>query len=96
MSLKKINDIISIQIKYTNKNKTEGVVKTTDRFLKKTFKNVKKKVLLIGKYRGFHFYFNYNTVPFEVMIRDLRSNISITHKIKHSITQKMNQRLKIM
>jgi hypothetical protein len=92
--LNMIDDTISIQILYQNKNQTGEIVRTTQKYLKNIFKDIKKRTIQIGRYKGYHFYFSYKKVPFEVMIRDLRSDISIEHKIEHSINQKKYYRLK--
>lgn len=94
MPLDRIDDIMSIQIIYSNKDKIYDVIKVTSVCLKRNFKTkICKKTLKIKRYKGYHFYCQYNSVPFEFIIRDLSSDVSIDHKIEHSIDQKKQQRL---
>lgn len=92
--LNSIDDIVSIQVIYSNKNKIYDIIKATSLCLKRNFKTrICRKTLKIKRYKGYHFYLQYNSVPFEFIIRDLDSNISIDHKIEHSVDQKRRQRL---
>jgi len=93
--LSKVDDLMSIQVFYKNKSKTKIIVGEIDSYVKSKFKNSLRKRLRIGGYKGYHFYFNYKNVPFEIMVRDLRSNLSMENKIKHSINQKKYYRFLI-
>ncbi len=91
-----IDDIVSIQVIYSDKDKIYDIIKATSIYLKRNFKTkICRKTLKIKEYKGCHFYFYHNSVPFEFIIRDLSSNVSIGHKIEHSIDQKKQQRFKI-
>lgn len=91
--INEVDDIVSIQIEY--KNRINTVLKDINCYLKNRFGKIKRRTLYIGKYKGYHFYFKYKKLPFEVMIRDLKSDISIEHKIQHSVNQKKYYRSKI-
>jgi hypothetical protein len=90
--MNKIDDIVSIQIEY--KDKIDAILKDINCYLKSRFGKIKKRTLYIGRYIGYHFYFKYEKLPFEVMVRDLKSDTSIEHKIQHSINQKKYYRFK--
>lgn len=92
--LNAIDDMVSLQVCYKAKNAFDDVCTVLEEELTKILiKLFKKKMLQIGKYRGCHFYFLFNNVPFEIMIRDLRSDLSALEKVKHSIAQKRHARL---
>lgn len=92
--LSKINDIVSFQIYYSNEFSFPSVCRLTKSALSTITKaDFQRKLLKLEEYRGYHLYFLYKDTPFEIMVRDLRSNIAIKHKIEHSIKQKIEQRL---
>ncbi|MDD2678688.1 MAG: hypothetical protein PHG04_00155 [Candidatus Nanoarchaeia archaeon] len=91
--LNEIDDIFSIQMLHSSKD-LRRIIKTVSEILKEKGHCFEKKILRIEQYKGHHFYFKIKSAPFEIMVRDLKSNVSIEHKISHSITQKRAQRLK--